>query len=367
MSNPLPIRLMAVFLLLANTSFANPVSNNPYSLPFNEIKMLSTFLYTAAGNMADGNRVVFDVQYSNNVDMWDAVKLMNPGENFGLHRNGYNLAVEARQPIKDGDTLYYKMSNLVPQVYTMSVEVQFLENTSAVAELVDRFTNTRRYINLGSNNSFPVTVTTNPASKAADRFYMVFSAMAAALPVKFTNSKAIPTADKSVTVSWTAEDEINVDRYEIERSSNGSNFETIGKVTRQSAGNRYYQYQDKQAPANSTSFYRIRAVDTDGRKTYSPILKTSTAVMSAALFTVFPNPVQGTQLNIRMQDTKPGDYQLRMLSNTGQVVYTGKFRITQNDQTVAVSLVTPLTAGIYTIAASNESGELLSKKITVQK
>jgi hypothetical protein len=32
------------------------------------IKMISTSLYTASGNIADGNRVVFDGQYSNAVD-----------------------------------------------------------------------------------------------------------------------------------------------------------------------------------------------------------------------------------------------------------------------------------------------------------
>ncbi|RYE15126.1 MAG: hypothetical protein EOP51_27215, partial [Sphingobacteriales bacterium] len=150
MSNPLPIRLLALLLLCSIQGFANPNYPSNAGQPFTEIKMLSTFLYAANGNMADGNRCVFDAQYSNAVDRYDAVKMTNPGENFGLFRQGYALAVEARQPIAIGDTLHYKMSNLAVQTYTVSIQVQYLEGTNVFAEFVDRFTNIRRVVSFTS-------------------------------------------------------------------------------------------------------------------------------------------------------------------------------------------------------------------------
>lgn len=367
MPNLLPIRLLAGTLLCANALFANPFLPAASKKSFGDIKMLSTFLYAANGNMADGNRVVFDPLYSNSVDMYDAIKMNNPGENFGLVRDGYTLAVEARQPIVDGDTLYYKISNLLPQVYNMHIEVQYLENTSAIAELVDRFTNTRRFISLGVNNSFPVTVTTDPASRAANRFYMVFSAMAGPLPVKFTNTNVSQLADKNVAVQWTAEEEINVDHYEIERSSNANgNFKFIGKTGKQS-GNKNYQFTDRQ-PQGNTSFYRIHAIDIDGKKTYSPVMKlNNTGSMSADVFSVFPNPVQGSQVNVRMKDAEAGEYQLKMLNNSGQVIYATRLKISRADQTFPIILDSRVLAGIYTITTAGENGQILSKKITVQK
>ncbi|RYE17216.1 MAG: hypothetical protein EOP51_24315, partial [Sphingobacteriales bacterium] len=92
MSNPLPMRLLVLLLLCSFQGFSNPFNLTPSRQPLTEIKMLSTFLIAANGNMADGNRCVFDAQYSNAVDRYDAVKMTNPGENFGLFRQGWALA-----------------------------------------------------------------------------------------------------------------------------------------------------------------------------------------------------------------------------------------------------------------------------------
>ena len=366
MPNPLPIRLLACAILLANTVVANPFTPAASKKSFTEIKMLSTFLLAANGNMADGNRVVFDAQYSNSVDMYDAVKMMNPGENFGLLRSGYTLAVEARQPIADGDTLHYRMTNLIPQVYTMRIEVQYLENTAAVAELVDRFTNTRRYISLGSTTSFPVAVTTDPASKASNRFYLVFSAMGGPLPVKFTDTKASQLNSKSIGLQWNVEEELNVDHYEVERKDNDGRFETIGKVRTNNSGSKLYQYKDNLAAFN-TVFYRIRAVDMDGKINYSPIVKVKNTAISYALFTAYPNPLKGTQLNIRMQDAATGSYNVKLVNTFGQPAFNGKIKLTQADQTIPFVIGNKLVAGIYTLQITGENGESYVQQLTVQQ
>ncbi len=367
MLNPLPIRLLACAIFLANTVLANPLTPASSKQGFTEIKMLSTFLFAANGNMADGNRVVFDAQYSNNVDMYDAVKMMNPGENFGLLRAGYTLAVEARQPISDGDTLHYRMTNLIPQVYTMRVEVQYLANTAALAELVDRFTNTRHYISLSNTNSFPVAVTTDPASRASNRFYMVFSTMMAGpLPVKFTDTQASQSNTKSISVQWKVEEELNVDRYEVERKDNDGPFEMIGKVRTNAPGSNQYQYRDNLAAFN-TVFYRIKAVDIDGKVNYSPIVKVKNAALSYALFTAYPNPLKGTQLNIRMQDAATGNYQVKLVNAFGQPAFNGKIKLTQADQTIPFVLGNQLAAGIYTLQVTGENGESFVQQLTVQK
>ncbi|MEP6750196.1 MAG: hypothetical protein ABJB86_20830, partial [Bacteroidota bacterium] len=107
MKRPLQLALSLFFSIFTLNNFAadkHPLNFQSQS-GTTEIKMLSSFLFTAGGTAADGNRVVFASQYSNGIDGNDAIKFTNPGENFGLLRNGSLLAVEARQPIANGDTL----------------------------------------------------------------------------------------------------------------------------------------------------------------------------------------------------------------------------------------------------------------------
>ncbi|MBC7937448.1 MAG: T9SS type A sorting domain-containing protein [Rhizobacter sp.] len=368
MNNPLPIRLLALLLLCACNVFSHPMDANSYQQPFTEIKMLSTFLYAANGNMADGNRVVFDTQYSNDVDRYDAVKMTNPGENFGLLRQGYTLAVEARQPIANGDTLHYKMSNLQQQVYNLSIQVQFLSGVNALAELVDRFTNTRHFVSLSNTTNIPVAVTADPASKAANRFYLVFTGFAAggALPVKFTAFTAQRLADKSAALQWHTEEELNVDHYDIERSEDGVRFKTIGSVksTADILLKKVYNYKDITAIAGST-FYRIRSVDKDGKYEWSRIAGLQSEGFTTSI-AAYPNPVNIPRLNLRLTAAVAGNYTVAIINTNGQTLYTSSF-VVRNAEHVQTVPVSTLINGHYIVRVTGEDGKPMLQSIVIKK
>ncbi|RYZ30421.1 MAG: hypothetical protein EOP49_39885, partial [Sphingobacteriales bacterium] len=193
-------------------------------------------------------------------------KMTNPGENFGLFRQNYALAVEARQPIAIGDTLHYKMTNLAAQTYTVSIQVQYLAGVNVLAEFVDRFTNTRRMVSLSTTTTFPVTITSDPASKAWNRFYLVFSDIAIAggpLPVKFTSVSAQRQADKGVAVNWKVA-EMDVKDYTVEKSTDGSSFNAIGHLLSKSDGTNSYSFTESR-PLEGNGYYRIKQTDKNGR------------------------------------------------------------------------------------------------------
>ncbi len=95
--------------------------NRPANInePVSRRQFLFTTLFTNTGNIADGNIVTFEKGFGNELNENDAEKIMNVGENFGLMRNGSILAVEAHEPVKATDTIFYNMNNLRRQPYQL--------------------------------------------------------------------------------------------------------------------------------------------------------------------------------------------------------------------------------------------------------
>jgi hypothetical protein len=89
------------------------------------------------------------------------------------------------------------------------------------------------------------------------------------LPVKFTSFAATKTSSK-VILNWSTAQEINNNRFEIEKSLDGNNWQTIAMVlgagTTQAVSN--YSYTDTHV-SNATLYYRIRQVDLNGQSTVS--------------------------------------------------------------------------------------------------
>jgi hypothetical protein len=95
---------------------------------------------------------------------------------------------------------------------------------------------------------------------------------AAPLPVTFMGIVAKKQSENSVNVLWDVADEIDVKGYQVERSTNGVEFSSIGFVT--AHGKSAYSFTDNQA-VNGTVFYRVKNVDLDGQFKYSNVVRVS--------------------------------------------------------------------------------------------
>ncbi len=97
--------------------------------------------------------------------------------------------------------------------------------------------------------------------------------------------------EQTVQLKWKTENEINTSHFEIERSSNGVDFEKIGKVNSfNSSGTNNYSYQDIK-PLKGMNFYRLKQIDIDGRFTYSNIKKVMFETFGDAV-NIYPNPAK---------------------------------------------------------------------------
>jgi hypothetical protein len=117
----------------------------------------------------------------------------------------------------------------------------------------------------------------------------------APLPVELTRFAATVRADGNTLVSWATASEKNSDFFQVERSENGRDFTSIGRV--RAAGNtsiaHTYELTDAR-PRPSVTYYRLYQVDLDHTGSYSPVVAVAAAAPSATL-SLFPNPAQNGQ------------------------------------------------------------------------
>jgi hypothetical protein len=85
------------------------------------------------------------------------------------------------------------------------------------------------------------------------------------LPLTLLNLYVNLSSNKYVILNWQTAQEINTSHFIIERSANGTDFSSIGKVS--ASGNnsitKDYLYTDTK-PAKGTNYYRLKMVDADG-------------------------------------------------------------------------------------------------------
>jgi hypothetical protein len=132
----------------------------------------------------DGNAVAFETAFSNLLNPDDAEKLPNATENIGIRRLNKLLSVEARKPVQRRDTIFYELQNLKIQSYRLAFAPSGMPYRLLSARLIDRFLNTQTPVSLGDSTYITFTVTNNPASRAANRFYVVFDAERSNPPIR---------------------------------------------------------------------------------------------------------------------------------------------------------------------------------------
>jgi CarboxypepD_reg-like domain/Secretion system C-terminal sorting domain len=83
---------------------------------------------------------------------------------------------------------------------------------------------------------------------------------------------------------------------------------------------------------------------------------------------VYPNPVAASgTINISFPNVKPGQYQIRLLSATGQLFYSFQKQITGKGETEQIYLHSKIQTGIYILQVFDEQKRLVqSSKVVVQ-
>ena len=146
------------------------------------------------------------------------------------------------------------------------------------------------------------------------------------LPVELISFQGEAT-DNNVILSWSTATELNNDRFEIQRSLDGVDFETLGSVAGNGTTNQlsHYSFNDKN-PVNGFNFYRLKQVDFDGTEEMLPTIRISFDLLGSAPELIFyPNPTNGDNLSIQFLTNNPLSIVLRAIDLSGKILFEKQF------------------------------------------
>lgn len=183
--------------------------------------------------------------------------------------------------------------------------------------------NPANYI-VGGTNTFLIGNVPNcegiSASPSNSNLYATVTVVSSPLPVELASFNVKAVSEK-VFLSWRTASELNNQGFDIERSSNGKNWQTLGFVPGHGTTQeeQFYSFKDEH-PLPGSNYYRLRQVDLDGKFEYSDIRSVMLRGSTDGL-EIYPNPVSSGQLNVNFAEEPQGAATLRIFDASGKLLY----------------------------------------------
>lgn len=346
-----------------NTQAFRPSNGTTSSTPSS---MFRINLYQTENNepsiIADGTFAEFNSQFSNGIDLDDAPKFTNINENIALYRNNNTLSAERRSDVYTTDTLFIRMWKTTQRVYAFQFDPS---NMGAVsAKLYDKYLNTYMDLNTSMVSWHEFTIDANAASMDQYRFMIIFR-QSMLLPVSFTSVSALHESN-AVKVNWQVANQTNISGYQVEFSTNGTQFNQAGSsIAAVNMNQADYSFNHK-VYVTGTIYYRIKAMNNDGSYQYSAIVRVQAKGNNKGSMQVYPNPVQDQIIHLQMNNQATGNYQFRVVSQQGQVIVSKQMQNSSSNSTIDISLPSTTASGIYQLEITSPNQEQTSKTVYIR-
>ncbi|HMU11297.1 MAG TPA: hypothetical protein PKC54_14895 [Ferruginibacter sp.] len=310
---------------IGNTNFSFPVGNATYERPVS----LSTL--SASGEFNVRYNVAVTPNYNN---LNTPLVLIDTSEYWTINRVSGGTAQV---------TMNWDVSKVpFPNVMLSSIRASYYNGSL--------------WSNIGGSATGVVAISGSVTSNSTNIFNtnFVIASTSFVLPLKIISF----TANRSngyTRINYTIGNELNVSRYELEKSDDGINFHTINThAAFNRNGTEFYSYTDNSA-LKGTAFYRLKIIELSSQVSYSPVV--SVADHSKELY-VIKNPVDES-IEIYASAYATGTYSYVISATNGQAMQTGSLEIKQPG-ICSIKLQSLFASGSYMLV-------LKSKEISMQK
>ena len=166
--------------------------------------------------------------------------------------------------------------------------------------------------------------------------------------------------NNSTLLNWAAENQINFDHYEIERSGDGTSFTGIASKTatqNNSSAREQYQYTDNiAAVSGNVFFYRLKMVDANGTFKYSNVIMIRKDQKSIIGMSINPNPViSGGMATVRFEAGTSSTVEFKVVDMSGRVVLKQQNNVTEGTNSIAITNLDRLQPGMYVVQMNDGS------------
>jgi len=186
------------------------------------------------------------------------------------------------------------------------------------------------------------------------------------LPV-FTTPVAVFTSGQNLVISWQA-DKDAFNYYEVEKSTDGQHFSTIGLVLDAPENSNTCLFKDKKSatPGSKTVWYRIKAIAKDGIASYSNNASYASEVPAVSCESAaFPNPFMDAT-TVKFKSAEPGFAEITVRNLEGQTLLSKQSHINVGFNSIDLDGLSSLSKGIY-VARITINGTVAGNQKLIKK
>jgi hypothetical protein len=166
------------------------------------------------------------------------------------------------------------------------------------------------------------------------------------LPDQNITLKAQKINSSKVSLVWNLNQENNNTAYELQRSEEGVNWETItSRQTNGSANPATYTYTDTD-PLLPASYYKVKIMKSSGNVEYSDVKKVDFSSESA--ISLSPNPAKNRAV-LKIDAAMAGMGQVNILDYNGRKVYDSKVKLAKGSNEIDLPFIKNLSSGMYKV------------------
>src|SRR6476659_4288753 len=156
---------------------------------------------------------------------------------------------------------------------------------------------------------------------------------------------------------------MNMKQYEVEKSTNGTQFTTlvVKPATANGGHSAIYVISDVN-PVEGYNYYRIKTVDLNGKTAYTNVVKVLMGSIKRDI-TISPNPITDGMIHLQFLNQPEGKYGIRLLNKLGQVIMSRQISHAEGSSTELIKWDYNLAHGMYQLEVTKPDGGI--KKINV--
>ncbi|MFN8237209.1 MAG: T9SS type A sorting domain-containing protein [Chitinophagales bacterium] len=186
------------------------------------------------------------------------------------------------------------------------------------------------------------------------------------LPVQLTSFTIVPVNNSYFRLDWTTASELNCYGFEVQRSIDGSDFNSIGFVRGNGTTNIVHNYslEDNNVIPELVYYYRLKQVDTDGKLHYSNIIKSKLQGANDLFISGFyPNPTT-TSSTLDIFTPEATSVNMDVYDILGQIVSRYEKNLTQGFNKISFDF-SSLSKSTY-IVEFKANNKTITKKLVKQ-
>lgn len=143
------------------------------------------------------------------------------------------------------------------------------------------------------------------------------------LPVELLFFKSKKESSR-ISLSWATASELNFDYFDIEKSTDGVTFKSIGTVKGNGTTSERHDYKlDDEKPMIGKNYYRLKSVDFDGYTEYFDVVMVDFDGLKN--FSIYPNPADGVAFKAETNFTPAQNAFVTIFTASGKEV--GRYQV----------------------------------------